>query len=257
MKNEMLIPAIAWIVLTTVCLAFIIFGLKAALKRTGCWERNQGRKILTRTILLLAVWTALLLVLSYNGFFSQFETLPPRPALVLLIPLPIVLVIAFSKKGTQLLQSLPTQWLVWMQSFRIAVELLLLMAFLKNLLPVQMTFEGLNFDILSGILALPVGYLLSRKKSYAPQLAIAYNVIGMLLLLNILVIAVLTMPTPFRYFQNEPANTLVAQFPFILLPGILVPIAYTLHIFSLRQLLTAKKIEIPGKNEADLHAVPL
>jgi len=79
----------------------------------------------------------------------------------------------------------------------------------------------------------------------------------MLLLLNILVIAVLSMPTPFRYFQNEPSNTLVAQFPFILLPGILVPIAYTLHIFSLRQLLTAKKIEIPGKNEADLHAVPL
>jgi len=256
MKNEMLIPAIAWIVLAAICLAFIIFGLKAALKKTG-WEKIKGRKILTRTILLLTVWTALLLVLSYNGFFSQFETLPPRPALVLLIPLPIVLIVAFSKNGTQLIQSLPPQWMVWMQSFRIAVELLLLLAFLKNLLPVQMTFEGLNFDIVSGILALPVGYLLSKKRSYAPALAIAYNVIGMLLLLNILVIAVLSMPTPFRYFQNEPSNTLVAQFPFILLPGLLVPIAYTLHIFSLRQLLTAKKIEIPGKNEADLHAVPL
>src|SRR4030095_16170943 len=138
MKNEMLIPAIGWTVLTLVCLAFIIFGLKAALKTTG-WEKNQGRKILTRTILLLAIWTALLLVLSYSGFFSQFETLPPRPALVLLIPLPIVLVIAFSKKGTHLLQSLPPQWVIWMQSFRIAVELLLLMAFLKNLFPVQMT----------------------------------------------------------------------------------------------------------------------
>jgi len=256
MKNEMLIPAVAWVLLTIVCVAFIIFGLQAALKRTG-WERIKGRKILTRTVLLLAAWTALLLVLSDRGFFSQFETLPPRPALVLLIPLPIVLVIAFSKKGTQLLQSLPTQWLVWMQSFRIAVELLLLMAFLKNLLPVQMTFEGLNFDILSGVLALPVGYLMSRKKSYAPQLAIAYNGIGMLLLLNILVIAVLSMPTPFRYFQNEPANTLVAQFPFILLPGILVPIAYTLHIFSLRQLLTRKKIEEPAKDKAARRVVPV
>jgi len=254
MNNEMLIPAIAWIALTTVCLALIIVGLRAALKKTGR-ANSQVSRILTRTVFLLAVWTALLLLLSYYGFFSQFETLPPRPALALLIPLPIVVVIAFSKKGTHLLQSIPLQWVVWMQSFRIAVELLLLMAFLKNLLPVQMTFEGLNFDILTGILALPVGYLLSKKKLYAPQLAIAYNVIGMLLLLNILVIAVLSMPTTFRYFQNEPANTLVAQFPFILLPGILVPIAYTLHIFSLRQLLTRKKIQKPVKEEANLGAV--
>jgi len=120
-----------------------------------------------------------------------------------------------------------------------------------------MTFEGFNFDILSGILALPVGYLLSRKKSYAPQLAVAYNVIGMLLLVNILVIAVLSMPTPFRYFQNEPANTLVAQFPFILLPGILVPIAYSMHIFSLRQILTRKKMHNPAKEKADLRAIPV
>jgi hypothetical protein len=50
------------------------FWFESALKRTG-WEKIKGRKIFTRTILLLTVWTALLLVLSYNGFFSQFETL--------------------------------------------------------------------------------------------------------------------------------------------------------------------------------------
>ena len=256
MKNELLIPSIAWIVLTFVCLAFIILGLKAAVEKTG-WEKGQSRRILTRTILILAAWTGLLLVLSYNGLLNQFEKFPPRPALAAMIPLPIVLIIAFSRKGTQLLQSVPPQWLIWMQSFRIAVELLLLLAFLRSLLPVQMTFEGLNFDILSGILALPAGYFLSRKKSYAPQLAVAYNVIGILLLLNILVIAVLSMPTPFRYFQNEPSNTLVAQFPFILLPGILVPIAYTMHIFSLRQLLARKKIPESAKDKVDLSAVPL
>lgn len=110
-------------------------------------------------------------------------------------------------------------------------------AFMAGKLPVQMTFEGRNFDVITGVLALPVGYLLARKKRYASKWAIAFNIMGILLLLNILVIAVLSMPTPLRYFMNEPSNTLVAQFPFILLPGVLVPIAYTLHIFSLRQLL--------------------
>jgi hypothetical protein len=159
----------------------------------------------------------------------------------MLIPLPMMLLVAFSKKGTQLLQSIPPQWIVWMQSFRIAVELLLLVAFINGKLPVQMTFEGRNFDILTGILALPVGYVLAKRKSYAPKLAIAFNVLGILLLINILVIAVLSMPTPIRYFMNEPANTLVARFPYILLPGVLVPIAYTIHIFSLRQLLAREK----------------
>jgi hypothetical protein len=78
------------------------------------------------------------------------------------------------------------------------------------------------------------------KKHGSKKLAIAFNFLGVLLLLNILVIAVLSMPSPFRYFMNEPANTLVAQFPYILLPGVLVPIAYGLHILSLRQLLTKK-----------------
>jgi hypothetical protein len=63
------------------------------------------------------------------------------------------------------------------------------------------------------------------------------------------------MPTPFRYFQNEPANTLVAKFPFILLPGILVPIAYSMHIFSLRQLLARKKVQQPGKEIAGLSTI--
>lgn len=135
------------------------------------------------------------------------------------------------------MQDLPSHWLVLMQSFRIIVELLLLFAFIAGKLPVQMTFEGRNFDVVTGLLALPVGYLLLRKKSNAKKLAIAFNIIGLLLLLNVLAIAILSMPTSLRYFMNEPANTLVAQFPFILLPGVLVPVAYGLHIFSLRQLL--------------------
>ena len=57
-------------------------------------------------------------------------------------------------------------------------------------------------------------------------------------------IAVLSMPTSIRYFMNEPSNTLVGQFPFILLPGILVPIAYTMHIFSLRGLQAKRELNL-------------
>jgi hypothetical protein len=43
------------------------------------------------------------------------------------------------------------------------------------------------------------------------------------------------MPTPLRMFHNQPDSSLLTKFPFIYLPGVLVPFAYTLHILSLRQ----------------------
>jgi hypothetical protein len=235
MKNNFSTPGFLWPLLTLICLVLILTGLNVALKKTG-WAMGRRKKIFFGTTGLIIIWTALLTLLSYKGFFSDFSKLPPRPALAILIPLPFILRIAFSKSGTQLLQTVPPHWLVYMQSFRIAVELLLLFAFMTGKLPVQMTFEGRNFDVITGLLAILVGYLLARKKTYSKKLIIAFNIIGILLLLNILVIAVLSMPTSLRYFMNEPSNGLVARFPFILLPGVLVPIAYALHIFSLRQL---------------------
>ncbi|MFI5129995.1 MAG: hypothetical protein ACHQFX_08400 [Chitinophagales bacterium] len=237
MKSNFSTPGFLWPLLTLICVVLIITGFNAALKKTD-WDQNRRQKIFFGTTALIILWIGLLTVLSYKGFFADFSKLPPRPALAVLIPLPFVLLFAFSKNGTQLLQSVPSHWLVYMQSFRIVVELLLLFAFLAGKLPVQMTFEGRNFDVITGLLALPVGYLLARKKSYSKKLAVAFNLIGLTLLLNILVIAVLSMPTSLRYFMNEPSNTLVAEFPFILLPGVLVPLAYGLHILSLRQLLT-------------------
>jgi hypothetical protein len=244
MKNNFSTPGFLWPLLTLICLVIILTGLSAVLKKTK-WEKGMQNKIFFGTMFILVTWVGLLTILSINGFFTDFSKTPPRPALAILIPLPIIFLIAFSKTGTQLLQTVPSHWLVFMQSFRIIVELLLLFAFMAGKLPVQMTFEGRNFDVLTGVLALAIGYLLTKKKIYAPKLAIAFNIIGILLLLNILVIAVLSMPTSIRYFMNEPSNTLVGQFPVILLPGVLVPIAYTMHIFSLRQLLAKQsKVDI-------------
>ena len=100
-----------------------------------------------------------------------------------------------------------------------------------------MTFEGRNFDVIAGLTGPFIAYLFNKNRT----VMIAYNFMGLALLLNIVVIAVLSIPTPFRVFMNEPANTIVAYFPIVLLPAFLVPLAYTLHFFSLKQLL-AKQI---------------
>ncbi len=112
---------------------------------------------------------------------------------------------------------------------------------LWGLLPGQMSFGGNNFDVLSGLLALPVGYYCLVKKTWPTAIVVAYNIMGLLLLLNVLLVTMFSMPVPFRLFHHGPDSSLVAQFPFIFLPGLLVPLAYSLHIFSLRQWAMARK----------------
>jgi hypothetical protein len=192
-------------------------------------------------MLVLAGWVLLLGVLSLRGFFTEWLKIPPRIGMAVAMPLPFVLWISFSKKGAKLLRVLPPHWPIYLQSFRIIVELALWLAVRDGALPVQLSFEGRNFDILTGIFALPLGYLFFVKKRAASWLVLLYNMGGLLLLINVLVTAVLSMPTPLRVFYNEPANTLLAYFPFIYLPGVLVPLAYSLHIFSLRQWVLARR----------------
>ena len=42
----------------------------------------------------------------------------------------------------------------------------------------------------------------------------AWNVLGLALLVNIVTIAILSTPAPFRYFMNDPPNLLPSTFPY-------------------------------------------
>ena len=196
----------------------------------------MSRSIFRRTAVLRTAGLLLLGILSVRGFFTNFSQLPPRLSFALLIPLPLVLLFTRSRAGKQFLHYIQPQWLIYLQSFRILVEIAIWLLVRNGSLPVQMSFEGRNFDMLTGLLAFPVGYYCFVKKSWPPAAARLYNIAGLVLLLNIVAISTLSMPTPLRVFHNQPDSSLLTMFPFIYLPGLLVPLAYTLHILSHRQL---------------------
>ncbi len=238
MKSTTL-PGLLMGTLAVLCLILALLGLRQALQRTS-WSPGRRKNIFWITTGVVAGWVILVGILAGSGWTAQFDQFPPRPLLVVFLPMVALLIIAFSKGFTTLLAAVPPHWLVLFQSFRIVVELLLWQGFLKGLVPVQMTFEGLNFDILAGVLALVAGGLMLRQKRAARTIGITYNIIGLALLLNIITIAILSMPTPMRYFMNKPANIIVATFPFIYLPAVVVVLAFGFHVFSLRQLLLKK-----------------
>jgi hypothetical protein len=162
---------------------------------------------------------------------------------VLVIPLIFISAIIFSGKLNEILIQIPIVNLIRLQSFRLFVEILLWALFVKNLVPVQMTFEGRNFDILSGISALLIAWLVSNNKISRSGL-IAWNFLCLALLINIVAIAILSMPSPFRLFMNDPANSVVGIFPISWLPGFLVPLAYGLHFLTLKQIFIQSRQQI-------------
>ena len=183
------------------------------------------------TVLALAGWAIFLAVWAFSGMASRFDLFPINMAPVLVIPLVSILVITFLPATRSVLAQIDPKSIARLQVFRVFVEILLWAMFVENLLPVQMTFEGRNWDILSGLTAPFAAMFLVRSKW---AMAI-WNILCLGLLINIVTIAILSMPVPFRVFNNEPSNTIVATFPFILLPGMLVPLAYGLSFLSLRQ----------------------
>lgn len=196
------------------------------------WDEAHRKSVTNRYLFGIVGWTIFILAVSSTGFFEDFAAFPPRIMLVLGVPLVAIIFVTFSRSIKELLPLIPARNLIRLQVFRVFVELLLWAAFVQNLLPVQMTVEGRNLDILSGLFAPVVAYFLVNDRTAL----YIFNFISLGLLINIVTIAILSLPTPFRVFMNEPANVLVARFPFILLPGMLVPLAYGLSFLSLRQL---------------------
>ncbi|QRR02066.1 hypothetical protein [Dyadobacter sandarakinus] len=103
-----------------------------------------------------------------------------------------------------------------------------------------MTFEGRNFDILSGISAGVVYYLVFVKKSAGNSLLLIWNVICLFLLINIVSIAILSAQTPFQQLAFKQPNIGLTYFPFLLLPSLVVPIVLVSHLAAIRQLLSRK-----------------
>lgn len=186
-------------------------------------------------LLVLAAWLGVSGVLASRGALGDFSRLPPPFMLMAFAYFAATLGLAFSPLGTRLSAEAPLAGLVGFQAFRLPLELWLHAQYEAGVLPVQMTYAGLNFDIATGITAIVVAALIARGK--APRrLVLAWNCLGLGLLAAIVTIAGLSTPSPLRAFANDPPNTLVAQFPFVWLPTFLVQAALFGHVLVFRRL---------------------
>jgi hypothetical protein len=181
-------------------------------------------------------WLALTGVLAERGFFDDFQSIPPRMLLGLGPPLLTVLALTFSPRVAPLLAAVPPVWLVAAQAFRIPVEIVLWRLAVAGAIPELLSFHGRNVDILVGLTAPVVAYACFVRRAWPARVAVWWNWAGIVILLNVVVHAQLSAPTPWRIFETDPPATFIADWPYIWLPAFLVPLAWLLHAVSLRQL---------------------
>ena len=220
--------AVVFILTTFGCVAFLL----QAIKSVGL-ERLPS-KIL---IYLLPLWIVFSGALALGGFYQNASSVPPRVFLFGVFPALLLIIIYFLLFRRGFIESMPLRVLTLLHVVRIPVELVLYWLFIGGLMPQMMTFEGRNFDILSGILA-PLVYLVAfRGKTTVKWLLVAYNVIGLILLANVVSIAALSMPSPMQQLNFGQPLRAVMFFPYIWLPAIVVPIVLFAHLASLWKLL--------------------
>jgi hypothetical protein len=181
-----------------------------------------------------ALWMAVTYLLARLGLL-RFSPFPPTMVIVILATILLAIGLGSSKLGARLAAALPLWLLVGFQGFRIAVEAMLHRAYREGLLPVQMTYEGANFDAVTGITAVLLGAALAIRE--VPRwVVLGWNLLGLALVTNAVGIAVLSAPTPFRRFPGAPSTELVTAAPWVWLPAVMVLAALLGHVLVFRRL---------------------
>jgi len=233
-------PAIPWYA-TPIVLGGALFLLyllsRIVAKAAGVAGLDAStRQLVTRvTTIVLAAWLVLALALSLRPVSPEAAARP--------IPISFPLFIGGSlllgfgaltiPSWRRTVDAIPLSTLVGVQFFRL-IGLLFLILYSVGTLPGYFALPAGWGDVAVGTAALLVGYALLRDAPGARGLSIAFNIVG----LSDLIVAVGTGTgylVPLLFGGPRPGPTTpMTVFPLYLIPTFAVPIAVTLHLYSLR-----------------------
>lgn len=163
-------------------------------------------------------WAAVAFVTGYTVdlFFALFAPFA-------IIPIAAVLILSFRDDVAELLATIPTHWMIFLQFYRTAGAIFLFMYFASGSLSERFAMNAGWGDVLTGVLALPVGYMVMRNVPYHMSALIIWSIIG----IGDLFLA----PASARIYGAEQ----LVEFPINLIPLWLgPPFGISMHILVLR-----------------------
>ena len=213
----------------------VLFILTTFLTLYLFWRAGDWPKWL---LWILLAWLGLQAVLGYSGLYIPSDAMPPKFLLLVIPALTLVILGAFIKPFDSRIGSLGLKALLLVHIVRIPVEIILFLLYKNGAIPQLTTFDGRNYDILAGLTA-PLIYFFGFKGERPKRnLQIIWNVVCLGLLINIVSTAILSAPFPFQQFGFDQPNIAVFYFPFVWLPGLIVPCVLYSHLVSIRRLIS-------------------
>jgi hypothetical protein len=146
-------------------------------------EPAAGRhRALVATAAGAVAWMTVTWIAASSGVLRQWDATPPPIAVLVAGIVALSVAIAFSPYGTRIATGVPIALLIALQGFR-----------LRGVMPVQMSYSGRNFDIITGISAFVVAWLVAQGLGGRLLITI-WNLMGVALLVNVVTIAILSTP---------------------------------------------------------------
>jgi hypothetical protein len=220
------------VVVTAAMVALLAFGAVSGATRAG-QSIAQARGVGAAVVLALGAWLAVTAGLALGGVLDA-SARPPRWPLLPLTAFAIIILVTRSAAASRRLSSIPLAWPIAAQTFRVGVELALFALHIAGHAPVQITFEGRNFDVLVGLSAPLIGGLVATERIGAKG-AVAWNVLGLAVLANTVGTLASSTPGPLHLDWPGAPFTAITTWPIVWLPAFLMPTAVFLHVVSLRQ----------------------
>lgn len=187
-------------------------------------------------LVVILSWLSLQSGLGILGFYHHPDSMTQKFPLLFLPALIFLLFRLTTNKGKAFMDNLDLPTLTLISTIRMPVELVLYWLLLNKSIPEAMTFHGRNFDLFLGITAPIVYYFGFVKKTMGYKVMLIWNILCLLLLVNVVSNALLALPDRYLQFKYEQPNIGLGYFPFNLPPAFLVPTVLFSMVGSIRLL---------------------
>lgn len=196
---------------------------------------NKARNIQFGILGFYVIYLAYVSCLALAGVFDA-NTLPPKPMVWAGFPLFIFLFgfIGNTPLFKKLLRAVSLESLIAIHVFRL-VGVFFVILYFYHLLPAKFAFSAEMGDVITALLAIPVARLVAKGNRWAKPVVYAWNIFGMLDIINLLVIATINAANPTIIGgQGDLREMLI--FPFSWFPAFAPATILFLHVVVFRKM---------------------
>ena len=197
----------------------------------------------------LAAWFALIVLLGAAGFFDAVRGIG-TPGLGIAVALPVLALAAAglgSAPVNAALRAIPLAPLIGANAVRV-LGVFFVLLYAGGRLPAPFALMAGWGDIAVGIAALPVAWAVGAARPGWRPLALAWNVLGFLDLVDAIALGVTSAEgSPIRLVFGEPNSAIMTGLPWVLIPAFLVPLLMVTHLAVFHRLLAPARPRAPAR----------